>query len=163
MSVETKIPRLLISPLRLLSAAILASPLVLKAEPASANCRDSSYVLEVAKLTNQVRAKYRLHPLRFNCKLYSAAQDHTFNMVRMRKMSHTGSDGSSVANRVQRVGYQYSAVAENVAQARKEPSQVVEAWMNSPRHRNNILNSEYTEIGVGYSNNYWTQVFGRSR
>ncbi|MDJ0588412.1 MAG: CAP domain-containing protein [Pleurocapsa sp. MO_226.B13] len=117
----------------------------------------------MAKLTNQVRAKYRLRPLRSNCRLYKAAQNHTVNMVKMRRISHTGSDGSSVGVRVKRVGYQYSAVAENVAKGQKTPSQVVQSWMNSPGHRKNILNPKYTEIGIGYSNNYWTQVFGRSR
>ena len=59
--------------------------------------------------------------------------------------------------------YRYSAIAENVAQGQKNPSQVVNAWMKSPGHRKNILSPKYTEIGVGYSNNYWTQVFGNSR
>ena len=163
MSVKTKIQRLAISSLGLLSATTIASPFLLKVEPASANCQVSPTALEVTKLTNQVRARYRLRPLRSSCRLYKVAQNHTVNMVRMKKMSHTGSDGSDVSTRVKRVGYQYSAIAENVAQGQKNPSQVVNAWMKSPGHRKNILSPKYTEIGVGYSNNYWTQVFGNSR
>lgn len=163
MSVKTKLQRLAISSLGLLSATTIASPIFLNVKPASANCRVPSKVLEVAKLTNQARAKYRVRPLRFNCRLYGAAQNHTVNMVRMRKLSHTGSDGSSIGTRVKRVGYRYSTVGENVAQGQRTPSQVVGSWLKSPRHRKNMLNPNFTEIGVGYSNNYWTQVFGKSR
>ncbi|NJR62658.1 MAG: hypothetical protein HC769_29995, partial [Cyanobacteria bacterium CRU_2_1] len=52
---------------------------------------------------------------------------------------------------------------ENVAQGQKTPSEVVRSWMKSPGHRQNILNPNFTEIGVGYSQNYWTQVFAKSR
>jgi uncharacterized protein YkwD len=155
--------RVLMSTVGLLSTATIAIPFLLPVEPASANCRVSSTALEVAKLTNQVRAQYRLRPLRFNCRLYGAAQNHTIDMVNMNRLTHTGSDGSSIAIRVQRFGYQYSAVAENVAVGQRTPSQVLTSWMESPGHRQNILNPKYTEIGVGYSNNYWTQVFGRPR
>ncbi|WP_019503845.1 CAP domain-containing protein [Pleurocapsa sp. PCC 7319] len=163
MTISAKIRPILLSATGLLSAAAIASPLFLQVEPASANCRVSPATLEVAKLTNQVRAKYRLRPLRSNCRLYKAAQNHTFNMVRMRRTTHTGSDGSNMETRVKRVGYRYSALGENVAGGQKTPSQVVKAWMNSPGHRRNILSPKYTEIGVGASNNYWTQVFGKSR
>jgi uncharacterized protein YkwD len=155
--------RILLTAMGLLSAATIVSPFLVQVEPASANCQVSSTALEVAKLTNQVRAKYGLRPLRSNCQLYSAAQNHTVDMVNQRKMSHTGSDGSNVGTRVKRSGYQYSSIAENVAQGQRSPSQVVNSWMDSPGHRQNILNPNYTEIGVGYANNYWTQVFGRGR
>ncbi|MDJ0619725.1 MAG: CAP domain-containing protein [Calothrix sp. MO_192.B10] len=147
----------------LVSAVTITTPLLFSAEPASANCRVSSTALQVAKLTNRVRAKYRLRPLRFNCRLYRAAQRHTVDMVKRNKISHTGSDGSSVGVRVKRSGYKFSAVAENVAKGQRTPSQVVKSWMNSPGHRRNILNPRYTEIGVGYANRYWTQVFARPR
>jgi uncharacterized protein YkwD len=155
--------RVLMNTVGLLSAATIAIPFLFPVEPASANCRVSSTALKVAQLTNQVRAQYRLSPLRFNCRLYGAAQNHTIDMVNMNRLSHTGSDGSSIGIRVKRFGYQYSTVGENVAVGQRTPSQVVNSWMNSPGHRQNILNPQYTEIGVGYSNNYWTQVFGRPR
>ena len=154
--------RLLMSGIGLLSAATVASPLLFRADSASANCQVSSTALEVVKLTNQVRSEHSLKPLRSNCLLFKAAQNHTEYMVKTGTITHTGSDGSSVGVRVKRVGYEYSAVAENVASEQQNPSQVVDSWMNSSGHRKNILNPNYTEIGVGYSNNYWTQVFGRS-
>ena len=85
--------------------------------------------------------------------------------------SHTGADGSTVGDRVQNSGYQYSNAGENIAAGQTTAVDVVEGWINSPGHRANILNPNYTEIGVGYEylqndtgsinyNHYWTQVFG---
>ncbi|MEM7760950.1 MAG: CAP domain-containing protein [Cyanobacteria bacterium P01_A01_bin.40] len=163
MTISNKFRPFLFGAMGLLSAATIASPLLIQVESASAKCRPSRAALEVARLTNQVRAKRGLRPLRSNCRLYKAAQNHSVNMARMRKTTHTGSDGSNMETRVKRVGYRYSTLAENVAGGQKTPSQAVRAWLNSPGHRRNMLSPKYTEIGVGASNNYWTQVFGRSR
>lgn len=155
--------RLLTSITGLFCAATLATPFLLQIESALANCRVSSTASEVVRLTNQVRTQYRLKPLRFNCQLYSVAQNHTLDMVRRGKISHQGSNGSTMIMRVEKAGYRYSALGENVAQGQKTPSEVVRSWMKSPGHRQNILNPNFTEIGVGYSKNYWTQVFAKSR
>lgn len=85
--------------------------------------------------------------------------------------SHTGIDGSTMVQRIQTTGYQFSSAAENIAAGYTTPEQVVAGWMESPGHRANILNPNLTEIGVGYYflendtaninyNHYWTQNFG---
>ncbi len=76
-------------------------------------------------------------------------------------MSHTGSNGSSFDERVRAAGYPRPA-AENVAFGQSSADIVVAAWMDSEGHRRNILNCEYTAIGVGFDQrgNYWTQDFG---
>lgn len=163
MNTTARTKKISIGVMGFLSAATITTPLLFSVETASANCRISATASQVAQLTNQVRAKYRLRPLRFNCRLYNAAQRHTIDMVNSNRISHRGSDGSSVGSRVKRSGYKFSAVAENVAQGQRTPSQVVNSWMNSPGHRRNILNPQYTDIGVGYANNYWTQVFAKPR
>ena len=58
-------------------------------------------------------------------------------------------------------GVSYRSAGENIAMGQRTPSEVVTAWMNSPGHRANILNSSFTRIGVGYvpAGNYWTQMF----
>jgi uncharacterized protein YkwD len=61
-------------------------------------------------------------------------------------------------------GISYQAAAENIAAGQTTPQEVVQAWMNSPGHRANILNGNYTYIGVGYAKggsqrHYWTQMF----
>ena len=128
-------------------------------------------IKQVVKLTNNERAKAGLQPLRLNNQLVDAAQDHSDDMARDDFFSHTGADGSSVSDRVRASGYQYSTTGENIAAGQTTAAEVVRGWMNSPGHRANILNGNYTEIGVGYEylqndtgsvnyNHYWTQVFG---
>ena len=80
-----------------------------------------------------------------------------------RRISHRGSDGSSMVDRVETTGYQPRYLAENVASAQSTPQDVLSSWMSSSGHRRNILNPNYNEIGVGYYNGYWTQIFGRKR
>jgi uncharacterized protein YkwD len=73
-------------------------------------------------------------------------------------------------SRIQETGYAFSAIAENVAGGQPTPESVIQTWLNSSGHRRNMLNPEYTEIGIGYATNsssqythYWTQVFGTPR
>lgn len=58
-------------------------------------------------------------------------------------------------------GINYHTAGENIARGQQTPEAVVDAWMNSDGHRANILNSSFTQIGVGYvaEGNYWTQMF----
>ena len=127
----------------------------------------------VLELTNQERSKAGLEPLKLNTKLTQTAEEHSDSMAADDFFSHTGVDGSSVGDRASNNGYQYSIVGENIAAGYSTAQQVVTGWMNSPGHRANILNSNYTEIGIGYEflqndtgsvnyNHYWTQVFGNS-
>ena len=129
---------------------------------------------QVLNLTNEERKKANLEPLKLNSKLASAADDHSDSMAKDDFFSHTGIDGSSVGDRVRDAGYNYRTVGENIAAGYSTASAVVSGWMNSPGHRANILNANYTEIGIGYEflqedtgsinyNHYWTQVFGTSQ
>ena len=126
---------------------------------------------QVVELTNIERAKEGLKPLTLNSQLVDAAQDHSSDMAQDDFFSHTGADGSDVGSRVIDSGYQYSTAGENIAAGQTTAAEVVEGWMNSPGHRANILNPDFTEIGIGYEylendtgsvnyNHYWTQVFG---
>jgi len=61
-------------------------------------------------------------------------------------------------------GIAYKSAGENIAAGQSTPQQVVQAWMNSPGHRANILSRSYTRIGVGYAKGgsqryYWSQMF----
>jgi len=166
--------------------ALIGTLSVTGIEIANANCRSNcrtnrfrknsvipnqsqvnQFEMEVFKLTNQIRQRYGLNPLKGNWELIRAAKYHSTDMARNQKVSHTGSDGSTALDRTRRFGYSSSFVAENVACGQRSAQQVVNSWMNSPPHRKNILNSNYTEIGIGYvpSNSrcrtYWTQLFGR--
>ncbi len=119
----------------------------------------------VLALVNQERAAAGCPAVTINAKLTKAAQDHSQDMASHGNMSHTGSDGSDPGQRITRAGYTWSTYGENVAYGYSTPEKVMEGWMNSPGHRQNILNCSFKEIGIGLAqpNNYWTQAFGTAR
>jgi len=126
---------------------------------------------EVLRLTNQFRAENGLKALKFNAELNETAQGHSQDMALKDFFSHTGKNGSKAWDRARSNGYTARSMGENIAAGQRTPESVVNAWINSPGHRKNLLNSSYTEMGVGYFNlsndtgkinytTYWTQVFG---
>ena len=82
----------------------------------------------------------------------------------MPALSHTGSDGSSPFDRMRKAGYSGSAMGENIARGYSTSESVVEAWMNSPGHRSNILNRAFQHLGVGMAGTgggrNWVQCLG---
>jgi uncharacterized protein YkwD len=125
---------------------------------------DPSYESQVVTLTNQQRAAHGCGALAENAALDRAARGHSGEMAASNTMSHYGSNGSNAADRMKQAGYPVKQWAENVAYGQASPQEVVNAWMNSPGHRDNILNCRLAEIGVGYVVNgqgvpYWTQDF----
>ncbi|MEV6365539.1 CAP domain-containing protein [Micromonospora musae] len=126
----------------------------------------SAQAREVVDLVNAERAKAGCKALTIDDKLMTAAQRHSQDQADHQNMSHTGSDGSDPGDRIDRVGYQWRTYGENVAWNQKNPAAVMDAWMNSPGHKANILNCAFTEIGVGIANSngpYWTQDFAAPR
>ncbi|POM77470.1 SCP-like extracellular protein, partial [Phytophthora palmivora] len=102
-----------------------------------------------------------------NKKLAAAAKRHSDDMAANDFMAHDGSDGSTMSQRVTDAGYEWSAVAENVAAGQEDVASVMESWMNSEGHRANILGADYTMFGTAYAydasttyKHYWTQDFG---
>ncbi|MFF8844359.1 CAP domain-containing protein [Streptomyces sp. NPDC015127] len=125
----------------------------------------SGDVARVVQLVNSERSKAGCSPVTLNAKLSKAAQDHSEDMAAHRNMSHTGSDGSEAGDRITRAGYNWSTYGENVAYGYETPESVMAGWMSSPGHKENILNCEFKEIGVGLAqpDDYWTQDFGTAR
>jgi uncharacterized protein YkwD len=127
----------------------------------------ASFEGELLRLTNLERQKVGLAPLKLSLPLTRAAQLHSTDMARNSYFSHTGQNGSSMADRAKATGYKYSYLGENLAAGKATPEGTIRQWMNSSGHRANILNRNFTEIGFGYENapnsrykNYWVQVFG---
>lgn len=124
----------------------------------------------VFELTNIEREKNGLRPLIWHDVLSTAARGHSEDLMRNNREGHIGSGNTSPSQRVQRLGIPNARVGENVAYANLTPEDAVRAWMNSPGHRRNILNREYTHLGVGFVQRvegsrasyvtYWTQKFG---
>ncbi|MGV3614414.1 MAG: CAP domain-containing protein [Fimbriimonas sp.] len=125
-------------------------------------------VAEVSRLTNAAREKEGRLPLRLNDALTKAAQAHADDMAARGYFSHEGQDGSDMSDRVERIGYRYRGLAENIAMGQRTPKEVVAGWLKSSGHRTNILNGEYRDLGVGTAKDKrgvirWVQVFGTPR
>ena len=103
----------------------------------------------VIDLTNEARAAAGLAPLTEDARLTAAAAAHSADQARTRVMSHTGTNGSSPGARMTAAGYEWRTWGENVAAGQTTAVIVVDAWMNSPGHRANILNPAFVSIGVG--------------
>jgi uncharacterized protein YkwD len=132
---------------------------------ATGGAQASGAVARVVEIVNAERDKAGCSPVKVNTDLTEAAQNHSEDMAASGNMSHTGSNGSSPADRITRAGYSWSAYGENVAYGYSTPEQVMASWMASPGHKENILDCAFKEIGVGLAqpDAYWTQDFGTAR
>lgn len=100
-------------------------------------------------------------PLSLNAKLTAAARIHSADQARMQRMQHKGSDGSNVGDRVTRAGYTWQRVGENVAWNYPDAEAVMAGWLGSAGHCQNLMNANFTEMGMAETDLYWTQVFAR--
>lgn len=150
---------------RLLLFLMLAS----FAPPALA-CPQPADAARMAKATlaavNDQRAAKSLPPLTADPRLTEAAQAHACDSAAHNRLGHTGSDGSTLADRARRAGYAYREIAENVAQGYPGPASVIRGWMESPGHRRNILMRNVQDIGLGLATGstgdlHWVLMLGR--
>ena len=103
---------------------------------------------QVIELTNQRRMERGLSPLQLNNVLNEVAQRKAGDMFAFNYWAHTSPSGRDPWSFFQEVDYRYLYAGENLARDFMNSSSVVDAWMNSPSHRTNILNSHYQEIGL---------------
>ncbi|MGH9459428.1 MAG: CAP domain-containing protein [Thermoanaerobaculia bacterium] len=97
---------------------------------------------------NEERARYGLEPLVSDARLAAAANDRAADMIARGYFAHVDPDGTSPFVTVVRHGYRYQAVGENLAVGYRTAQAVVEEWMRSPGHRENILSPKYAEVGI---------------
>src|SRR3989344_227948 len=100
-------------------------------------------------LTNEKRAENDVPPLTQNELLNRAAQMKAEDMATNGYFAHTSPDGKTPWYWFEQVGYRYTSAGENLAVNFFESSDVAEAWMDSPSHRENIIKANYKEIGIG--------------
>jgi uncharacterized YkwD family protein len=123
----------------------------------------NAYEQQVVDLTNKERAKYGLLPLKVDLALSKVAREKSRDMAVNHYFSHNSPTYGSPFEMMKKFGISYTAAGENIAMGQRTPQEVVAAWMNSEGHRANILNRNYTHIGVGFEENgyIWTQQFIR--
>jgi uncharacterized protein YkwD len=134
---------------------------------------------EILRLTNQARAESRIcgeksfaaaPPLAWSPALAGASLVHSRDMAQQNYFRHRAADGGRVSERVDRKGYAWRRVGENIAAGQGSAQQAVSAWLSSPPHCANLMKPSYTEMGAAYavdassdSTIYWTQVFATPR
>ena len=121
----------------------------------------SSLERQVVDLVNQQRAAYGLGSLTLSATLSNGARLKSQDMQKNRYFDHNSPTYGSPFDMMRSLGITYGSAGENIAMGYSTAASVVNAWMNSPSHRANILNAKFTQIGVGYVSNggYWTQWF----
>jgi hypothetical protein len=138
-----------------LSAAALAAD---DKKPAGEATKEPAFRMtdeekQVLKLTNEARAKEKLPPLAPNPLLFRIARQHSANMAKKGEMAHV-LDGKNPGDRVLAGGYDYRRVAENLAASDGlPPEEIMESWMKSESHRENLLRSGMEETGLGIVRN----------
>lgn len=135
------------------------------APPPAAVQVDTSVAGRVIALTNAQRAAAGVGPLSASGALTAAAAAHSKDQAVNNKMTHTGSNGSTLGQRVSAAGFAWRTIGENVAMGYGSADSVMNGWMNSAGHRANILKADFTSIGVAvaYSADgtpYWTMDLG---
>lgn len=112
----------------------------------------SSYANQLAGLINDARAQAGLPALNVNAQLQAAAQGHSIDMACHNLLSHTGSDSSSPSQRIAAAGYAASFSSE-IIYGSGYPQTAFDWWMSDTTHRNEILKSNVTDMGIGYAYN----------
>ncbi len=116
---------------------------------------------EVIRLVNKERAEVGLPALKYDWELARVAKYKSRDMNNVGYFSHNSPTYGSPFTMMKDFGISYKSAGENIARGQASAEEVVNAWMNSPGHRENILNEDFTHIGVGYVDDgrHWTQMF----
>ena len=132
--------------------------------PSINNSDFSSYQQQVLELVNVERTKRGLSALTLDSKLSSVATKKSQDMIDKNYFDHTSPTYGSPFDMMKKFGISYRTAGENIAKGQRTPQEVMNAWMNSSGHRANILNANFTKLGVGIAKDsngrlYWTQMF----
>lgn len=121
----------------------------------------SAYAEEVVQLTNAEREKQGLAPLEIDEALSKVALEKSKDMAGKGYFDHNSPTYGSPFDMMKSFDINYQSAGENIAKGQQTPEEVVDGWMNSEGHRENILSGDFTHIGVGYeeNGNHWTQMF----
>lgn len=125
---------------------------------------DKTLPKEVLRLTNEIRVQNGLNELVWDDELARVGREHCIDMAAREYFDHNTPEGLSPLDRMQNAGIWRNYAGENIAAGQIDPQAVVDAWMESPGHRDNILFPNYTRMGVSFYRGgnygvYWAQEF----
>jgi uncharacterized protein YkwD len=118
-------------------------------------------VVNFTNLTNAARANAGCGELKWQAEAAAVAKAHSSDMIQRQFFSHSNPDGKSPFDRLAEAGVGYRAAAENILYGEATASRALELWLNSPGHRENLLNCSFTHHGVGRVDTHWTHLFLR--
>lgn len=137
-------------------------------EPAKPHAATVALESEIRERVNDMRKEKGVPPLRESAKATAIAREHSRAMARGHFFAHESPTGESLQDRARRAGLRYRLLGENLAQTTRGPgrgvaTRIVEGWMQSPGHRENILREGFTHTGVAAwregERYYITQIF----
>ena len=123
---------------------------------------------QVLSLVNQNRRRGGCDDLSLDRRLILAAYEHAADMARRGYFAHESPNGDRAGERVEEAGYHWRRYGENIARGQDSAYEVVDGWMHSPEHRENILDCQLDQMGIGLAFSpdrtpYWVQVFASPR
>ncbi|MDO5152967.1 MAG: SafA/ExsA family spore coat assembly protein [Eubacteriales bacterium] len=123
----------------------------------------TNFEQEVIRLVNEIRRENGLKELTYDWELGRVARFKSQDMKDNKYFAHNSPVYGTPFQMIKNFGISYRSAGENIAKGYATPQAVVTGWMNSSGHRANILNVNFTHIGVGYvsGGSYWTQMFIR--
>jgi uncharacterized YkwD family protein len=132
--------------------------------PAPTTGEFSAYQQEVLNIVNKERTSRGLSALKLSTEVSKVATIKSQDMIDKGYFDHNSPTYGSPFDMMKKFGITYRSAGENIAMGQRTPQEVMTAWMNSEGHRKNILNSSFTEIGIGIAKDkngrmYWTQMF----
>ncbi len=135
---------------RCLAAAsvVAAAAFGLAAAPTARATKTPITVGSVLAEMNRVRAAHGLAPFRDDFRLRAAAEDRMSDMIELAYWSHESPDGQSPFVFVPLRGYRHKTLGENLASGFETVELLVESWMESKGHRENLLNPEFVDVGI---------------
>ncbi|MEU4221127.1 CAP domain-containing protein [Actinoplanes sp. NPDC026623] len=115
-------------------------------------------------LVNQNRRRSGCDEVTVDRRLILAANRHAADMARRGYFAHEDTRGERAGDRVEDAGYRWSRYGENIARGQESVFEVVDGWMHSPEHRENILDCKLHQVGLGLAfagdrTAYWVQDF----
>ncbi|BCJ56543.1 hypothetical protein Asp14428_80180 [Actinoplanes sp. NBRC 14428] len=119
---------------------------------------------QALRLVNEHRRRGGCDPLGVDRRLIEAANRHAADMARRGYFAHEDPRGDRAGERVRAAGYEWSRYGENIARGQDSVHEVVDGWMRSPEHRENIMDCRLHEVGLGLAFSadrtpYWVQDF----
>ena len=139
-------------------AAVSQAPTGLAAQEPGADVV-GTYLRELHSMVNLHRESRGCEPLAWHEGTARVAEAHSEDMYRLDYFDHLAPDGTDVSRRLLEGGVTWhGAIAENIALTVRGPGIVIDLWVDSPPHRQNLEDCAFTHHGIGLSRDRWTQV-----